>query len=188
MEIRLEIQATPFAVTTNSSDKVAWACNSRGEFELKSAYRLTIAKEEKMFKGDWVWKMNTLPKIKFFVWKCLHNSIEVKDCLAKRGIQIDATCPLCRRNDETIIHALQDCDLIRPEWTDLQASAQDNLFFQTNVHDWFSKNAKVGRKFGQSSMPWNCVFLFAVWTIWQRRNAFIFQNKPHFNNITAEII
>ena len=50
----MEIQATPFAVTTSSSDKVAWACSSRGEFELKSAYRLTIVEEEKMFKGDWV--------------------------------------------------------------------------------------------------------------------------------------
>ena len=35
--------------------------------------------------ADWIWKLETLPKIKTFLWRCIHNSIGVKTCLTRRG-------------------------------------------------------------------------------------------------------
>ena len=43
--------------------------------------------------ANWIWKLDTLPKIKTFLWRCVHNSIGVKTCLARRGFGDDEGCP-----------------------------------------------------------------------------------------------
>lgn len=43
--IKLDIQAIPFVVTLMSEDRIVWAANSHGSFDLKNAYKLAIAKE-----------------------------------------------------------------------------------------------------------------------------------------------
>ena len=89
---------------------MSWAANSHGNFDLKSVYKLaTIGNVNDEFRGHWIWKIKILPRIQFFIWKCLHNSIGVKDCLASRGVSSDPTCPQCREDPETIIHMLWDC-------------------------------------------------------------------------------
>ena len=55
-----------------------------------------------------------LPRIQMFIWRCMQNSIGVKECLVRRGIPIDNTCPLCHSEVETIAHALCDCCTIQP--------------------------------------------------------------------------
>ena len=37
-------------------------------------------------------------------------------------------------------------------------------------------------------MSWKFIFLFAIWTIWQKRNLVVFQNKPFPPNIQSEIL
>ena len=41
------------------------------------------------FNAGWIWKLMTLPRIQFFLWKCAHNSIGVKDCLVGRRVGSD---------------------------------------------------------------------------------------------------
>lgn len=43
------------------------------------------------FAGSWVWKLNTLPRIKTFFWQCLHNSIGVGKCLVKSCLSLIST-------------------------------------------------------------------------------------------------
>ena len=38
--IKMEIQATPYAVAARSEDRLAWSNNSHGKFDWKSAYNL----------------------------------------------------------------------------------------------------------------------------------------------------
>ena len=93
--VKLEIQGTSYAFTAASSDKLAWAENLRGVSDLKSAHDLATDNKHIPFEGEWLWKIQTLPKIQFFLWKCLHNSIGVKSCLTARGVYLDPLCPLC---------------------------------------------------------------------------------------------
>lgn len=80
----------------------------------KSAYRLVVGLDQNLeYNGHWIWKLQSLLKIQFLLWKCAHNSIGVNDCLVARGVNIDPFCPLCRKELETIMHALRDCDLVR---------------------------------------------------------------------------
>ena len=84
---------------------------------MRSAYRLAInSSANESFSGSWIWKLPSLPKIQIFIWKCMQQSIGVKECLANRGIPLETTCPLCHTEAESILHALRDCSLVKPIW------------------------------------------------------------------------
>ena len=130
LEIKANIQAIPLPIVARSSDKLAWKYSAKGNFDMKSAYLL--AKDHMAvdsFPGYWIWKLQTLPKIQIFIWRCMHNSIGVKECLAKRGIPLDTSCPLCFEQPESISHALRDCRLVKPIWYQLGAHICNANFF-----------------------------------------------------------
>ena len=189
LSIKLEIQATPYVLAARCEDRLSRAANSHGNFDLRSAYKLaTVENNNYEFRGQWIWKIKFLPKIQFFVWKCLHNSIGVKDCLVTRGVSFDRTCPRCREDSETIIHLLSDCWSSKDLWKQLGISEADRNFFSSDIHTWLSTNAMNGQAICHSQPPWNLVFLFAIWMIWKHRNKVIFQNSNPNPNLAAHII
>ena len=75
-------------------DKLAWS-GSPDTFDLKSAYRIVMGDEcIEPFSAHWIWKVNTLPRIRTFLWKCAHNSIGVKVCLERKDVSHDTTMPV----------------------------------------------------------------------------------------------
>ena len=88
LDIKSMIQAilTPF--TSRGRDRISWMGNLRGTFNLRSAYSIAMGTETNMVARDfgWIWKLNTLPRIKTFLWMCDHENIGVKVCLARRGV------------------------------------------------------------------------------------------------------
>ena len=90
------LQAIPFSFQGIVSDRLAWVENPRGIFDLKSVYGIAMGDDTNLpFNVDWIWKLVTLPCIKFFLWKCAHNSIGVKVCLVGRGAGSDNQCAIC---------------------------------------------------------------------------------------------
>ena len=129
-DIKAEIQAVSMPILSRGTDKIAWSPSPKGTFELKSAYFLAVDPfKTESFPGKWIWKLNTLPRIQAFVWKCMHGSIRVKECLVGRGINQDPTCPLCHLELESVSHALRDCMCIKPIWTQLCCQALNSSFF-----------------------------------------------------------
>ena len=89
----------------------------RGSFDLKSAYSMSLADDNNpRLKLGWVWKLETLPRIKSFIWRCAHNSIGVKGCLVRRGMGEDDICPICRVDSQSILHAIRDCARVKDVW------------------------------------------------------------------------
>ena len=93
-----------------------------------------------------MWKANILPHIQTLVWMCLHSNIGVKECLTKRGVLVDPTCPLYPCESESIIHALRDCRIIRNVWTQLGAEEINSSFFSGNLQHWITTNGKTNTK------------------------------------------
>ena len=109
------IQATPYAMTSRGRDKLAWAESPQGNFSLKSAYSIAMGQGEcEDFSAGWVWKVNTLPRIKTFLWMCAHNSIGVRSCLMKRGVCVEELCLVCQEAPESVLHALRDFAWVKP--------------------------------------------------------------------------
>lgn len=71
-----------------------------------------------------IWKSDVLPRIQTFSQMCLHNNIGFRKCFGTRGVLEDINCLLCNRETKSILHALHDCEKIKPvqiqlgiEWT-----------------------------------------------------------------------
>lgn len=94
--ILLELKATPISMVARGEDRLVWAILASGDFDLKSAYKLASGKEEakQVFKGHWIWKLNTLSRIQTFLWMCCHNSIAVRECISKRRMMVPIECPI----------------------------------------------------------------------------------------------
>ena len=67
-EVYRDIKAIPVLLFVRLEDRLSWKYLAKGDFELKSAYRLvTDPLRDVPFNGKWIWKLKTLPKIQMFV-------------------------------------------------------------------------------------------------------------------------
>ncbi|KAL4595862.1 hypothetical protein ACB092_12G122900 [Castanea dentata] len=68
-QIVMEIRAMPHSCVASSEDWLIWAATSNGQFNLSSAYLLSIQQLEphQYFNGNWIWKVNVLPRVQFFI-------------------------------------------------------------------------------------------------------------------------
>ena len=111
--IKDKIKVVPIQNFRNRRDTIMWKYSKDGEFSTNLAYQLANQGEtsDTPFQGQWIWKLNILPKIVNFLWLCFHGSILVRDVLAARGINCDRVYPVCNCQDETIVHLLRDCEV-----------------------------------------------------------------------------
>lgn len=172
------IQATPLALVAVEEDRLAWSESPQGNFDLKSAYKMAMGDDLTLsFSVNWIWKLDILPRIQTFVWTCAHNSISVRDCFRRRGLMEDAKCPLCNRGAKSILHALLDCEKIKPVWNHLGILWTDPCFWSRNLHEWLECNGQATDTHNTGKPPWSVIFLFAIWTIWKSRKKFVFKGK-----------
>ena len=152
--------------------------SKNGESTTNSAYKLANQGEENVtqFSGQWIWKLDILPRITNFLWLCLHGSIPMKEVLAVRGINCDKLCSICREQDESIIHLLWDCVFPNDLWRKLKVPPSHVNPFADSLETWLKTNSlSVVRHKG--SIPWCTLFLFTVWTFWKNRNKVVFENS-----------
>lgn len=111
LSIKDRIKAIPRQQVGREEDAIMWKHSKDGEFTTKSAYALINGPQQNTtpFQGQWIWKIDTLPKIVNFLWLCMHNSVPVRFALAMRGIIPDSCCPLCNNFPKTTSHLLRDC-------------------------------------------------------------------------------
>ena len=146
-----------------------WKLSKDGDFSTKSAYNWLNRTQqiETTFQGQWIWKIDTLPKIINFLWLCMHNSLPVRAVLARRGILQDSSCPLCNNSQETIRHLLIECVVAKDFWHRIMVPPDlVNSFADPDLFGWLKANcqSKVSHS---SSVPWTYVFTFSIWNLWK---------------------
>ena len=109
-------------------------------------------------------------KSKFLFGKSMYDSIGVKNCLARRGMLVNTSYPLCQTEVETITHALRDCNMARAIWYQLGIRVSNTSFFTQNLRDWLTTNGKSVQNHSLTSPPWNVLFLFAPEVGWMKLN------------------
>lgn len=187
--IKDRVKAIPIQVFGQSEDSLMWRFTRDGDFSTKSAYLQYIEDNnaETSFQGQWIWKLDILPKIIMFLWLCFHTSVPVKSVLATRGINCDNKCPSCKRQDETIIHLLRDCELARKYWSCVEVPPAHVHTFSGSLEEWLQANS-VSLVKHKSDMPWSTVFLFTIWAIWKNRNKIVFENSIPNPRLAIECI
>lgn len=104
------VMTTPLRRYATKEDHRSWISSLNGDFDPKNTYLLVVDENLKAldFHGKCIWKLQTLPKIQFFLWKCLHLSLPVKSILAHKGIAGLGGCDNYPAFEESIIHVLWD--------------------------------------------------------------------------------
>jgi hypothetical protein len=99
-------------------DSPAWHFDPKGLFSVKSAYKLGVllrngkegrdaapSKEYPVQDGErinWkeIWQLKAPNKLKMFVWRLAHNSLAHRTKIQRLGVDLDTSCPVCKRLDE----------------------------------------------------------------------------------------
>lgn len=150
-EVKTDIQAVPIPLVARCSDNLALKFSSKRDFDMRSAYLLAINfLGNDSFSGSWIWKLPSLLRIQMFIWKCMQQSIGVKECLANRGIPLETTCPLCHLEAEYIMHALRGCSLVKSIWHQLGTHYLCSTFFSQDIREWITTNG--GLKSSQNAV------------------------------------
>nr|GMC69537.1 uncharacterized protein LOC109164833 [Ipomoea batatas] len=81
------IANTPLPIA-NRDDKLVWMGEDRGNFTVKSCYRLLIGEQPEASKLDWanLWKLKVPPKVKSFMWQACSSCLPTTDLLRIKKI------------------------------------------------------------------------------------------------------
>ena len=161
-------------------DTLIWKLSQNGEFSAASAYNLARngGASPCIFSGEWLWKIDTIPKIQHFIWLYLHSSVPVRKMLANRGITSQKACPICQNQEESIIHLLRDCPFATKFWKDLGTPQIFSNFLHLNLPDWIKNNCLCSNQIHANGFSWNIQFPFAIWCLRRHRNKIVFENAP----------
>ncbi|CAI0376128.1 unnamed protein product, partial [Linum tenue] len=108
-------------------DELIWQPEPSGQFTVKSAYHLAFSLHRTPPKKagvdivdcgmwKWLWIRKVPPKLKFFMWQCLHRILPTREALALRGMDIIPICPVCGKKEETLEHLFFLCSVARRLW------------------------------------------------------------------------
>ncbi|KAF3951859.1 hypothetical protein CMV_022529 [Castanea mollissima] len=86
------------------------------------------------------------------------------------------------------MHILRNCEVIKQVWRNLGINSDDNTFFAADLLSWFTVNAKANAGNYRGQPHWSTIFLFAVWSIWLKRNAVVLHNKPFPIDLHFEVL
>lgn len=139
------------------------------------------------FPGKWIWTLDMLPKIQYFLLKCFLHSIPTKDILESRGLVGDVKCQLaCNGDRQFIIHVLRDCLYAKCFWDNTQACTFVHEFYSLDLCSWLEKNYALNSSCN-NSIPWEMFFFFEVWMLWLHRNNVVFKSSPFNCNLYREV-
>jgi hypothetical protein len=130
-------------VHIDMEDMYAWQYDTKGQFSVRSAYKLqreishlqnnpgaqtsvrTVVMEENFWKG--IWKIKCPGKVRIFLWRLAHNSIAVRMGLERRGMELDTKCVVCGRFNEDGGHLFFKCKYEKPVRQGLQLETVRNI-------------------------------------------------------------
>ncbi|KAG7588150.1 Reverse transcriptase zinc-binding domain [Arabidopsis suecica] len=173
---------------TDSEDFYSWKFNKSGDFSVKSAYWLASLSLNIQVRSDAeqlpstndlkekIWRLQTDPKIKVFLWKMLCGALPVAKAMSSRGRKSDEGCQICGGEEESINHALFSCTLARQVWALTGVPSPQWGFHNGSIFSNFDyllsnlKNALWPEEL-RNTFPWT------LWRIWKNRNLAIFEGK-----------
>ncbi|KAI8031220.1 hypothetical protein LOK49_LG01G01033 [Camellia lanceoleosa] len=99
--------------SSSVSDRIIWKTTTSGEYSVKSGYLSAVGIETSQNSVGaevWIafwkhrWKLDIPPKWSLFVWKLFHRILLVRALLLRRGIILQAMCPICKKAEESLEH------------------------------------------------------------------------------------
>ena len=91
-------------------DRMIWPHDSKGEFTIKSFYRvLGEGSSDIDFPVDVIWRSKAPTKVCFLAWADTKGKVPTEDILKRRNFNLANRCPMCRQEEETADNLFIHC-------------------------------------------------------------------------------
>ena len=169
VHVRHRILSLPPPLASAREDLLIPTFVNQSKFSLGMAYRACLPPLDSDSDLRWIWKGQSEPKIKFFIWLVWHDKLPHKKCLHTRRIVQSPSCPRCQGPIEDSHHILRACPRIANIWLIPETPPQTAL----NLPDWLYLNMTSNAVF--RGLPWAAVFPYICHEIWKDRNQCVFK-------------
>ncbi|KAK9119326.1 hypothetical protein Scep_017419 [Stephania cephalantha] len=166
-------------------DRLVWHYIKLGVYIVKSRYRLANRELEELKKSGhsssstttllgteqkgWnkIWKLPCPPKVKIFIWKCLHDLIPINEFRVRRKIANKSLCPMCLDDQETLIHLLFLCTHVSRFWLASPLGLDTSRIQGNTFKDIWTYIVKVIEERAVDEGLWTW-FTMGLWQLWKR--------------------
>jgi hypothetical protein len=110
-------------------DTPLWTGSSLGHFTVSAAYNLLTNTDMRNMEQNWnqIWKIESMERIKVFIWQLTHDRLLTNSRLAKWQIG-SAGCHNCNHFEETAVHVVRDCNVAVHIWRHLLSHQERGHF------------------------------------------------------------
>lgn len=155
-------------------DRLIWNHAPNGVFTTKSRYSWLILKKIGMSPHHFFWRniwyLCIPPKVRIFGWREGYELLPTNVKIASINQAFDHHCPRCKEADETLIHALKDCKIMRDI---LMHGGLDNKILNYTWNMEVDYLEKAMRFLDQKAFE---CFIIVLLNIWNSRNNTVFRS------------
>ncbi|XP_013589640.1 PREDICTED: uncharacterized protein LOC106298091 [Brassica oleracea var. oleracea] len=168
---------------TGAPNKLIWLGTTSGEYTTRSGYKTALKEQNANLEDplatdiNWVryiWKIETAPKVKLFLWKVFCAALPVGSNLAARNITNSTLCNLCNTTESTN-HLFLQCNFAQKVWSLAPFSQSVDVRGLVDLascwHSLCTLECLPPSGVSGQLAPW------ILWGIWLARNNLIFNNK-----------
>nr|XP_028962160.1 uncharacterized protein LOC103417751 [Malus domestica] len=165
----------------SSCDRLIWPLEKGGCYSVRSGYhwlhsrRLGVgastSSDALFWKG--VWKIDAHPKIRNFIWRAINEMLSTMCGLFLRRSTSLPVYPICKSQEESVVHMLLLCPWVAPVWFGGQLGLRFSGSGPSSFLDWF-KGLFLGGPYTEDRSRIISVFAFSCWHIWKARCNFVF--------------
>ena len=155
-------------------DRMVWAFTPKGNFTVRSAYRLALDMVNSAANGEasdnhqqslfWkiLWHLNAPNKIKSFAWCVCKNILPTKDNLCRRKVIDIPTCEACGFGVESMRHVFWECEKAQEVWVLSGIPFYPQELLAPDFVD-FHWHLKFRQKMGDELLE---LVVMVVWCLW----------------------
>jgi len=178
---------------TGAPNKLMWLQSPTGEYTTKTGYIAALPNHQPVVpipqglqNFEWkrnVWKLQTAPKIKLFLWKAFHGALPVGDQLRARQIAVEGKCKNCGQ-PESIDHLFLHCSFAKQVWA--SAPVWPSVDYSGNIDlrdEWSNLCSK--KNLPPTGLATGALAPWILWQLWKARNNLVFNDRT---SSVAEIL
>lgn len=163
---------TTFSILDNTVQKHGLS-DEDGKFTVRSCYKWLQGEHDNTYSQFWkkLWSLRMPGKVVNFVWRVCKGCLPTAGALLTKRVNISDICPWCHTGKETDMHVLFYCDFAKTVWQLSGCQVLNMIMPDASVFE------VMRRMFDSMSMDQCIWFCLLCWSIWNRRNKWIWDKE-----------
>ncbi|MCH79377.1 putative non-LTR retroelement reverse transcriptase [Trifolium medium] len=154
----------------NGKDEQLGVGSKNDRYSVAAMYNIMCNFDDEHVDVLWskIWKLNVPERIRQFIWIVKHDRLLTNSRKNKMGLG-HASCHYCRDIEESTLHALRDCPLVRSIWMNAVPLEARARFFIEDINEWIKFNINYSGVWS-NGVGWKEFWAMACHRVWMWRN------------------